>query len=112
MVLLRAMCGGWQRGDLVDWDDDRLVRAVRDELRQSLGVPPQAEPVFHQVVRWRPAIPQYHLGHLQRVAGIEERAARHPGLFLGGNCYHGIAMNDCVEQAGVLAERVARLLVS
>lgn len=105
-VLLRAMCGGWQRGEMVDWDNAELVRAVRAELRQSMGI--QAEPVFQEVVRWKPAIPQYHLGHLQRVAGIEERVARHPGLFLGGNCYRGVAMNDCVEQAGVLAERVSR----
>jgi len=105
MVLLRAMCGGWQRGEMVEWDDAKLLQAVRAELRQSMGI--QAEPLFHEVVRWQPAIPQYHLGHLQRVAGIEERVARHPGLFLGGNCYRGVAMNDCVEQAGVLAERVA-----
>jgi oxygen-dependent protoporphyrinogen oxidase len=70
----------------------------------------RAEPVFHHVVRWDRAIPQYHLGHLERVARIEERAARHPGLFLGGNCYHGVALNDCVEQAGLLAGRVAAWL--
>src|SRR5262249_1550014 len=111
-VLLRAMCGGWRRGDLVDWDDAELLRAVRAELHQSLGVPARAEPVFHRGIRWKPAIPQYHLGHLRRVAGIEERLARHPGLYLGGNCYRGIAMNDCVEQAGVLAGRVAGHLAS
>jgi protoporphyrinogen/coproporphyrinogen III oxidase len=104
-VLLRAMCGGWNRPEIVDWDDDRLLTAVRGELRQSMGV--DAAPVFHQVVRWDKAIPQYHLGHLERVAWVEERAARHPGLFLGGNAYRGVALNDCVEQAGVTAERMA-----
>jgi oxygen-dependent protoporphyrinogen oxidase len=89
----------------VDWDDNRLLTAVRGELRQSMGV--EAAPVFHQVVRWEKAIPQYHLGHLERVAWIEERAARYPGLFLGGNAYRGVALNDCVEQAGVAAERMA-----
>lgn len=112
MVLLRAMCGGWQRGDMVDWDDAALVQVVRAELRQSMGVPAQAEPVFQEVVRWKPAIPQYHVGHLQRVAEIDRLVARHPGLYLGGNCYRGIAMNDCVEQAGVLAGRVAEQLAS
>jgi oxygen-dependent protoporphyrinogen oxidase len=107
-VLLRALCGGWNRSDVVDWDDDRLVAAVRAELAQALRV--EAVPVFRHVVRWDRAIPQYHLGHLARVARIEAHAARHPGLFLGGNAYHGVALNDCVEQAGVLAQRVGSSL--
>jgi len=47
------------------------------------------------------------LGHLDRVRRIEERAATFPGLFVGGNAYHGVAMNDCTEQAVALAGRVA-----
>jgi oxygen-dependent protoporphyrinogen oxidase len=107
-VLLRAMCGGWHRADVVGWDDDRLLRAVRAEIRLAMGI--QAEPIFHQIVRWDRAIPQYQLGHLQRVAWIEERAAQHPGLFLTGNAYHGVAMNDCTEQGELVAAQVARYL--
>jgi protoporphyrinogen/coproporphyrinogen III oxidase len=107
-VLLRALCGGWNRPEIVDWDDDHLLTAVRGELRQAMGV--EAAPVFHQIVRWDKAIPQYHLGHLERVARIEERTAQHLGLFLGGNAYRGVALNDCVEQAGVLAARVEKSL--
>lgn len=110
LVLLRAMCGGWHRGDMVDWDDERLLRAVRAELAAAMGL--QAAPVFHEIVRWRQAIPQYHLGHLERVAWIEERTTRHPGLYLAGNAYRGVALNDCVEQADVLAERLCRLRLS
>jgi oxygen-dependent protoporphyrinogen oxidase len=107
MVLLRAMCGGWHRGEMVDWDDDRLLRAVRDELAAALGL--RAAPAFHEIVRWRHAIPQYHVGHLERVAWVEARtAARHPGLYLAGNAYRGVALNDCVEQAELLAERITR----
>ncbi len=105
LVLLRAMCGGWRRADMVDWDDDRLVGAVHAELQMALGV--RAAPVFRHLVRWHRAIPQYHVGHLARVARIEERRAAFPGLILGGNAYRGVALNDCVEQAGLLAERVA-----
>jgi oxygen-dependent protoporphyrinogen oxidase len=105
MVLLRAMCGGWNRAEMVDWDDARLLASVRAEFAQAMNI--HAEPVFHQIIRWDRAIPQYQLCHLERVAWIEERAARHPGLYLGGNCYRGVALNDCVEQADVLAKRVA-----
>jgi oxygen-dependent protoporphyrinogen oxidase len=105
MVLLRALCGGWNRPDVVDWDEGRLLGAVRAELHQALAI--RAAPVFHKVVRWDRAIPQYHVGHLERVAWIEERAGRYPGLYLGGNAYRGVALTDCVEQAGLLADRVA-----
>jgi oxygen-dependent protoporphyrinogen oxidase len=108
LVLLRAMCGGWGRPEMIDWDEGRLLRAVRVELRSAMGI--EAAPVFHHIVRWPKAIPQYHLGHLERVAWIEDRLVRHPGLFLTGNAYRGVALNDCVEQAGLLAERIARHL--
>jgi oxygen-dependent protoporphyrinogen oxidase len=104
-VLLRAMCGGWNRADMLDWPDDRLLAAVRDELRAAMDI--SAAPVFHSIIRWDRAIPQYHLGHLEKVAAIEQRAAAHPGLFLTGNAYHGVAMNDCTEQAELLAARIA-----
>jgi oxygen-dependent protoporphyrinogen oxidase len=104
MVLVRALCGGWNRREIVDWPNDQLLRAVRDELAQTVGV--RTPPVFHQIVRWDRAIPQYMLGHLERIAWIEKRLSMHPGLFAGGNAYRGVAINDCVEQAGKLAERV------
>ncbi len=102
MVLWRALCGGWHRGEMVDWDDNRLVAAVRAELRAAQNV--TAEPAFVHIVRWPRAIPQYTLGHLERVKRIEELASEHPGLFLGGNAYHGVAMNDCTEQAEKLRQ--------
>jgi oxygen-dependent protoporphyrinogen oxidase len=102
--LLRALCGGWNRADVVSLDDDRLTEAVRAELRLALGI--VDPPVFRRIVRWEQAIPQYHLGHLERVAAIEARAATHAGLFLTGNAYHGVALNDCTEQAERVAERV------
>jgi oxygen-dependent protoporphyrinogen oxidase len=106
MVLLRALCGGWHRGDMLDWPEERLLAAVQAELAQTLGA--RTPPLFHHVVRWQRAIPQYHVGHLERVGWIEHRvAASHPGLFVGGSAYRGVALNDCVEQAGLLAERVA-----
>ena len=105
-VLLRAMCGGWQRPEMVDWDDARLLASLREELRQTMHI--TAEPVFHKIVRWDRAIPQYHLGHLDRVARIGIRADEHHGLFLGGNAYYGVSLNDCTERGSILAERIAK----
>ncbi len=110
MVLYRALCGGWNNGGMVDWDDAALLSAVQAELRMAQQI--KEAPVFTQVVRWPRAIPQYMLGHLGRVARIEERLKQHPGLFLGGNVYHGVAMNDCTEQAEILADKVSEFVLS
>jgi oxygen-dependent protoporphyrinogen oxidase len=106
MALVRAMAGGWHRRDVLSWDDERLLAAVRAELQLAMGI--EAAPAFQHIVRWEKAIPQYFLGHLERVARIEARAANHPGLFLTGNAYHGVALNDCTEQGVLVAERLAR----
>ena len=102
------MCGGWNRPEMADWDEARLLNAVRAELRVAMKI--EAAPVFHHLIRWERAIPQYHLGHLERVASIEARTRAQRGLFLGGNAYHGVALNDCTEQAEILARRVAQFL--
>jgi oxygen-dependent protoporphyrinogen oxidase len=108
-VLWRALCGGVHRGDVCDMPDDDLVRTVHAELTHVLGV--TGEPVFREIVRWPRAIPQYVVGHLDRLARIDARAATLPGLFLGGNAYRGIALNDCSQQGGEFAARVAAYLV-
>jgi oxygen-dependent protoporphyrinogen oxidase len=109
-VLWRALGGGVHRAEMVDWDDDSLVRAVHAELRLATGV--RGEPVFARVVRWPAAIPQYVIGHRERVARVERLAARHPGLFLTGNAYHGVAMGDCADQGELVAVRVAQFLAA
>jgi oxygen-dependent protoporphyrinogen oxidase len=69
-----------------------------------------AAPFFREIVRWDKAIPQYHVGHLERLAWLDERCRTHPGLFLGGNAYRGVSLNDCTEQALVLTEQVRQYL--
>jgi oxygen-dependent protoporphyrinogen oxidase len=109
-VLWRALCGGAGRPDVFDLDDEALVRACHREVQLALGV--TGEPVFRHVVRWPRAIPQYHLGHLERVARVEAAVATHPGLFLAGNTLHGVSMPDVAEHAGRTAGRVAEYLAN
>jgi len=107
-VLLRAMCGGWHRAAMVGWDDERLLAAIRAELNLSMGI--KAAPIFQKIIRWDRAIPQYHVGHLERLGRIDTHLTRHPGLYLGGNAYRGVALNDCTEQGEVLAGRIRAYL--
>jgi oxygen-dependent protoporphyrinogen oxidase len=104
-VLLRAMCGGAHRPEIVDWPDDRLVAAIRAELAVTMKI--TAAPIFHHIIRWDRAIPQYNVGHNGRLANINAHLARYPGLYLAGNSYQGVSMNDCVDNAEALAARIA-----
>ncbi len=106
MVLWRVLCGGRHRGEILDWDDARILEAVSAELRLALGV--LSRPTFHRIIRWPQAIPQYFVGHPARVKAIEDQLAHSPGLFVTGNAYHGVALNDCTEQAELLAQEISR----
>jgi oxygen-dependent protoporphyrinogen oxidase len=105
MVLWRVLCGGTNRPDAAQWPDEQLIAACHREMRHAMGV--RGEPVFVKVVRWPRAIPQYEVGHLARAARIETAVTGHPGLFVAGNSYHGVAMNDVCEHADRTAARVA-----
>ena len=106
MALIQAMCGGWNRPDVASWDDDRLLYSVRGEIRQALGI--DAAPTLVRIIRWPQAIPQYHVGHLARVAAIEVRRRQHAHLYLTGNSYRGISVNDCTEESVRCAREVVR----
>jgi len=88
-VLVRAMLGGAVDPDAGALSDADAVACVRTDLSRLLGV--DALPCFHQVVRWPAAIPQYELGHGERVAVIERETALLPSLFVAGNAMHGVA---------------------
>ncbi|HEX8438565.1 protoporphyrinogen oxidase [Archangium sp.] len=105
-ILLTCMVGGAKRPELVELDAAALVTLVREELRELAGV--TAEPVFTEVVHWKRGIPQYHVGHLARVAAIDEGVARLPGLHLTGNAYKGVGLIDCIREAHTLADTLTR----
>jgi len=109
-VLWRALCGGVHRGEMLDWDDNKLTKAVHGEIKLAMGV--RGEPIFRRVIRWQRAIPQYVIGHLDRLARIDAILEKHPGLFLGGNAYRGVAMGDCAEQGELIAAKVVAFLAS
>ncbi len=101
-VLYTCMVGGARQPDLVGLDEAALVALAREELRALAGV--TAEPVLTEVIRWPRGIPQYNVGHRERVAAIDAALERWPGLTLTGNAYKGIGFNDCIRSAKQLAE--------
>lgn len=96
-VLLRSMVGGARSPELAVLPDEQLIGRVRQDLQDILGI--KAEPDFIRVFRHEKAIPQYNVGHAQRLNSIEERLRSHSGLVLTGNAYKGVSLNDCVVNA-------------
>ena len=77
---------------------------MRDELRQILGL--TAEPLFTRIYRWKGAMAQYDVGHLERLQRIEDLLKQLPGLALAGNAYRGIGVPDCVRSGEAAAQQV------
>ena len=107
-VLLRLFAGGALQPQQFALDDEALVRAARDELRELLGI--AAEPVLTWVQRWPKSMPQYQVGHSGRVAEVERRVGALPGLALAGNAYHGVGLADCVRSGESAAEMLLGFL--
>jgi oxygen-dependent protoporphyrinogen oxidase len=102
--LLRVFVGGARRPELAGLPDQVLIGLVRGELRTLLGI--TAEPVLVRVHRHPRAMPQYTVGHLERVATIEARAGALPGLALAGAAYRGVGLPDCVHGGEAAADTV------
>ncbi len=104
-ALLRVFVGRAGQERAIPWDEAGLLEIARRELRHTLGI--TAEPLLARVFRWEKAMPQYNLGHPERLARIESALANFPALALAGNGYRGIGIPDCIHSGELAAERVA-----
>lgn len=105
-VLVRVFLGGACQPEMAELDDTTLCRIAAEELAALLRI--SSPPRFQQVVRWPRSMPQYHVGHVQLVAKIQEQAGRHRGLALAGNAYQGVGVPQCVRSGEAAAEAVMR----
>lgn len=107
-VMLRTMIGGARNAALAALPEPELLALARTELAPLLRISKQAEPLLTQVFVWPQGIPQYNLGHGDRVAAADDAERQIPGLVVAGNAFRGVAMLDCVSQAEPAAERLLR----
>lgn len=108
-VLLRGFLGGAQGADVPAEDDADLMRRARTDLASLLGI--TGAPVLARVARHPRAMPQYEVGHLDRVAAIEARVTGLPGLALAGTAYRGVGISDAVRSGESSANDLLRRLV-
>ena len=104
-ALLRCFFAGSNAENVWPLGDAQIIGIVRNELQQILGL--RAEPLFARVYKWKSAMAQYGVGHLERLERIERLRQQMPGLGLAGNAYRGIGVPDCVRSGREAAKQLA-----
>ena len=107
-VLIRCYVGGVGREAILKDDDQALIARVKAELKHICCL--TAEPTYVEVNRWMKAMPQYTLGHVERLEQIEAALSRYGGLVLTGAAYRGVGIPDCIREGAVAADRVVGYL--
>jgi oxygen-dependent protoporphyrinogen oxidase len=103
-ALLRAFMGGALQPEMFALSTDELISRARADLRDFLGI--EQAPLFAEVSKWERSMPQYHLGHLERIKRIQTGIASLPGLELAGNAYSGLGIPDCIRSGEAAADRI------
>lgn len=105
-ALIRCMVGGARASELALMDKDKIVVMVQEELRDIMGI--RSEPEFVSVYVHEKAIPQYIIGHHRRLKMIDNILLKYKGLYIAGNAYRGIGVNDCIENSYKLTEEILK----
>ena len=103
--VMRAFFGGASAESLSPESDQEIANAALAQLRDILG--PIPEPSFQTVRRWPRSLPQYEVGHLDRIAELERLIEQVPGLHLLGNSYRGVGIPDLIRDARATARAIA-----
>jgi oxygen-dependent protoporphyrinogen oxidase len=108
--IIRCSIGRIGEESVLQRDDADLVALAVAELADQTGA--QGPPVDTRVTRWGGGLPQYTVGHLDRVATIHEAVSAQPGLAVCGAAYAGIGIPACIATADSAAQRVRDFIKS
>jgi protoporphyrinogen/coproporphyrinogen III oxidase len=103
-ALLRGFVGGPHNQAIMDKSDEEIIAITTSEMRSILGL--KVDPIFARVYRWINGMPQYTMGHLDRVAKIEHRVSMIPTLGVGGGSYRGVGIANCIESGEAAVTKV------
>jgi protoporphyrinogen/coproporphyrinogen III oxidase len=108
-VLLRCYVGRAGDEAIVDLSDDQITKIVLDDLNKTMNI--TMEPDFSIISRWKDSMPQYTVGHKQRVETVKKSMFKElPGVFLAGSSYNGVGMPDCIDQGEEAVSKVLNYL--
>ncbi|WLR55889.1 protoporphyrinogen oxidase [Mesobacillus subterraneus] len=105
MALLRCYVGKPDDQEAVELSDEEIVQLVLKDLNKTMNI--TEKPIFHIVTRWRKAMPQYTVGHLEKIASVKKQLNQElPGVFLAGGSFEGVGIPGCIDQAEAAVEKV------
>jgi len=107
-ALIRVFVG--RAGQDIPWDENELLELAKEELKLTLGV--TVEPLVSRVFLWDKAMPQYNLGHPERLRRMDAALDHYPELALAGNGYRGIGIPDCIHSGELAVERIRKFFHS
>lgn len=109
MALLRCYVGKPDDQEAVDLSDEEIVELVLKDLNKTMNI--TVKPEFHIVTRWKKAMPQYTVGHLQKIQMVKENLSKElPGVFLAGGSFEGVGIPGCIDQAEAAVGKVLNYL--
>ncbi len=103
-ISMTNFLGGSRKPGVLDYPDERVKQVVLKELKHLVGL--KGIPHFVKIIRYPRAIPQYQMGHKDRISQMEELLKPFPGIFLSGNYLRGVSVADCIQQGFQLAKKV------
>ncbi len=104
-VLVRCFLGRAGHEDVLQRGDDELCQLAQDELNSILGI--SKIPLQRRLHRCGKSLPQYNLGHSEKLRALGEAMESLPGVFLTGAAYRGVGLPDCIKQAAITADEAA-----
>lgn len=105
MALLRCYVGKPNDQDVVDLSDEEIINIALRDLNKTMNI--TEKPLFHVITRWKKSMPQYNVGHIERMKTVKESLAKElPGVFLAGGSYEGVGIPDCIEQGETAVKKV------
>jgi protoporphyrinogen/coproporphyrinogen III oxidase len=109
-VLFRTMLGGAKNNEIINLGEEKLGVLSHAQLAAIMGI--KKPPSYQKIIIWNEAIPQYTLGHRERLRRIEKDLTKLGSIYLAGNAYTGIGLNDAIKRSYYIADNIFRASVS
>ncbi|MBM4764178.1 protoporphyrinogen oxidase [Bacillus sp. B15-48] len=108
-VLLRCYVGRPGDEAIVEQPDNEMIKIVLEDLSKAMDI--TADPEFTVVSRWKESMPQYIVGHKQRVESVKTSLKSElPGVYIAGSSYEGIGIPDCIDQGEAAVTNILTFL--
>ncbi|MCP3026736.1 protoporphyrinogen oxidase [Halobacillus sp. A5] len=108
-VMLRCYVGKPDDQEVVDLSDEEITEIALKDLNKIMKI--EEKPEFSVVTRWRDSMPQYSVGHKERLQKVTEQLNdKLPGVYLAGASYAGIGLPDCIDQGEAAVEHTLKYL--